>query len=144
MIGEVVHIAVVAAGQDLYLPGCDRSPAFTLQSPVDESGPAVRLTRGTKWTTSIALALAVLGALAPSASAAPATREVLVVSNNWAGTADLIDPRTFERLKRIDVIPDRERRIAEINADEMAKFYFDNIRRPHSSAWPGPCRATQR
>jgi hypothetical protein len=79
---------------------------------------------------SVLVAVAVLGAVAPVAMAAPkpATRDVLVVSNNWAGTADLVDPHTFKRVKRINVIPDRRKRIAEINADETAKFYFDNIR----------------
>jgi len=48
-------------------------------------------------------------AMAPSASAAErGTRDVLVVSNNWAGTADLVDPHTFKRLKRINVIPDNK------------------------------------
>ena len=53
---------------------------------------------------------------------------MLVVSNNWAGTADLVDPQTFERLERINVIPDAPERVAEIAADPMATFYFDNIR----------------
>jgi DNA-binding beta-propeller fold protein YncE len=55
-------------------------------------------------------------------------RDVLVVSNNWAGTADLVDPRTFERLERIDVIPDAEERIAEIHSDPMRTLFFDLIR----------------
>jgi DNA-binding beta-propeller fold protein YncE len=81
-------------------------------------------------TTIITLAAVVLGALIPTADAAAAraTRDVLVVSNNWAGTADLIDPHTFKRLKRIDVVPDREARVAEINADPTAKLYYDSIR----------------
>jgi DNA-binding beta-propeller fold protein YncE len=74
--------------------------------------------------------IVVLVALAPAALAAkrPATRDVLVVSNNWAGSADLVDPHTFKRLKRINVVPDRAQRVREIEADPMAKFYFDNIR----------------
>ena len=72
---------------------------------------------------------AALGLFAPSAVAAKGeTEDVLVVSNNWAGTADLIDPRTFERLERLNVIPDAQERVAEIMADPMATFYFDNIR----------------
>jgi DNA-binding beta-propeller fold protein YncE len=68
-------------------------------------------------------------ALAPSAAAAKSeTRDVLVVSNNWAGTADLVDPQTFKRLERINVIPDAEERVAEIMADPTATFYFNNIR----------------
>jgi hypothetical protein len=76
-------------------------------------------------------ALAVVVAMLPSSAAAAegrGTRDVLVVSNNWAGTADLVDPRTFKRLDRINVIPDARERVAEINADPTRKFYFDNIR----------------
>ena len=74
-------------------------------------------------------ALALLVALVPAASASQRkTRDVLVVSNNWGGNADLIDPQTFERLDRINVIPDKTKRIAEIEADPTAKFYFDSIR----------------
>jgi DNA-binding beta-propeller fold protein YncE len=71
-----------------------------------------------------------VAALAPAAMAAErrGTRDVLVVSNNWAGSADLVDPRTFKRLRRVNVIPDRARRVAEIKADPTAKFYFDGIR----------------
>jgi DNA-binding beta-propeller fold protein YncE len=58
----------------------------------------------------------------------PPTRDVLVVSNNWAGTADLIDPESFKRLERINVIPDAEERIAEIHADPVATQYFNLIR----------------
>ena len=78
----------------------------------------------------VIFALAAIAALlAPSAAAAKAeTEDVLVVSNNWAGTADLVDPGTFERLERINVIPDAEERIAKIEADPLATFYFDNIR----------------
>jgi DNA-binding beta-propeller fold protein YncE len=75
-------------------------------------------------------AAAVLGGLVSSASAAgrSPTRDVLVVSNDWAGTADLIDPHTFKRLERVNVVPDRAQRIAEISADPAAKAYYDLIR----------------
>jgi len=81
-------------------------------------------------TTVAAMAATCLAAVVPAAhaSAKRPTRDVVVVSNNWAGTADLIDPHTFKRLKRLDVVPDRAARIAEINADPTAKFYFDNVR----------------
>ena len=55
--------------------------------------------------------------------AAPSpTREVLAVSNNWDGTVDLVDPHTFKRLKRINIVPDRDERVAEIatNPDRLA------------------------
>ena len=69
---------------------------------------------------------AALVAVACPASAAqrPATRDVLVVSNNWDGTADFIDTKTFERVKRLNIIPDAEERVAEIesNPDDLAYF----------------------
>ena len=80
----------------------------------------------------LAVLLVIVGvvALAPPAVAAErrGTRDVLVVSNNWAGSADLVDPHTFKRLKRVNVIPDRAKRVAEIEADPAAKLYFDGIR----------------
>ena len=85
-----------------------------------------------KLTRPLAALVATLGlfGLAPPAVAGKprATRDVLVVSNNWAGSADLVDPHAFKRLKRINVIPDRAQRVREIEADPTAKFYFDNIR----------------
>ena len=75
------------------------------------------------------LIAAVLASVAASAAAAPrGQRDVLVVSNNWAGTADLIDPHTFTRFERINVVPDRAKRIAEIEADPTAKLIYDGIR----------------
>ncbi len=80
----------------------------------------------------VAAALAALAALAayPVAATArrPPTRGVLVVSNNWAGTAHIIDLRTLRKLKRVNVIPDKDRRIAEISANPTRRFYFDNVR----------------
>jgi hypothetical protein len=72
---------------------------------------------------------AIAAAAAPTAAGAQrGMRDVLVVSNNWAGTADLVDPHSFKRLERLDVIPDAEQRVAEIEADATAKFYYDSIR----------------
>jgi DNA-binding beta-propeller fold protein YncE len=74
----------------------------------------------------------IVGAAAIAPAAAPAAakpkRDVLVVSNNWAGTADLVDPHRLKRIKRLDVIPDKAMRVAEIEADPTARFYFDSIR----------------
>jgi DNA-binding beta-propeller fold protein YncE len=79
------------------------------------------------WLASAVVLAAVL--TASPASAAPAgQRDVMVVSNNWAGTADLVDPHTFKRLARINVIPDRDERIAEIEAEPGRKAIFDFIR----------------
>ena len=58
----------------------------------------------------IALALA-----ATAVGARPdVLRDVAVVGNNWAGSADIFDPVTFKVLKRINIVPDREERLKEI------------------------------
>jgi hypothetical protein len=79
----------------------------------------------------IALLVALLAA-APVAEAAtkkkPSTREVLVVSNNWAGTADFIDTRTYKRVKRLNIIPDAQERIAELQSDPQDYGYYLAIR----------------
>lgn len=80
-------------------------------------------------------ALVTLGgalALAPHATAAPASslRPVVVVSNNWDGTADVVDPVARKRLKRLNIIPDKAERLAEIAADPdpKARFYLSSIK----------------
>jgi DNA-binding beta-propeller fold protein YncE len=76
-----------------------------------------------------AVVAAVVAAPAPASAAdQKATRDVLVVSNNWAGTADVVDSHTFKRLGRINVIQDAAVREAEIKADATRTFYFDSIR----------------
>jgi YVTN family beta-propeller protein len=82
--------------------------------------------------------LIVLLAAVPAASAAPpgerqpesssGTREVMFVGNNWDGTADIIDARTFEPLGQINTIPDKEERLQEINADPVRLAFFLAIR----------------
>ena len=80
------------------------------------------------WT---ALAAAALVALVPASAVAaerPALRDVLVVSNNWDGTADFIDTKTFKRVKRLNIIPDAEEREAEIQSDPQDLGYYLAIR----------------
>jgi YVTN family beta-propeller protein len=74
----------------------------------------------------LALALLVLAATAGSARAQ--TREVLFVANNWDGTADIVDPKSFEKLARINIIPDLEERLREIYTDPRRLAYFIGIR----------------
>ncbi|WP_149828066.1 YncE family protein [Streptomyces tailanensis] len=81
---------------------------------------------------------AVAAALALTASAAatatPATaaadlREVMFVGNNWDGTADVIKSSgDFAKIGRINVIPDKDARMAEINADPIRWIAFMTIR----------------
>ena len=53
----------------------------------------------------LALALAVLTSsysAAASAQETAAVGDVVVVANNWDGTADVFDPQTFKRIKRTE------------------------------------------
>jgi DNA-binding beta-propeller fold protein YncE len=63
-----------------------------------------------------------------AATAGEREREVLYVGNNWDGSADIVDPRTFERLRRIDIVPDRAERMQEILADPVRTGFFLGIR----------------
>ena len=73
--------------------------------------------------------------LAPAADAkkrkkrpSPPTRAVLTVGNNWDGTADLIDPVKFTRLMRLNIVPDKDERMAEIALNPVDLGYFIAIR----------------
>ena len=80
-------------------------------------------------TLALSLALvALLAAPAPAVAAKKKTRPVLVVANNWDGTADVIDPKRYTRLKRINIIPDIAERMAEIQSDPAHYGYFLGIR----------------
>jgi DNA-binding beta-propeller fold protein YncE len=81
-----------------------------------------------KWIAAVALALALIAAAPAAAAKRSKTRPVLVVANNWAGTADVIDPKRFKRLKRLDIIPDIQQRMAEIQSDPAANFFFLGVR----------------
>ena len=78
--------------------------------------------------------LALLLVAAPAADARkrkkhrPKTQSVLVVGNNWDGTADVIHPTRFRRLARINIIPDRDQRMAEIQSSPDRMGYFLAIR----------------
>jgi YVTN family beta-propeller protein len=53
----------------------------------------------------------------------------MFVGNNWDGTADVIKSGgDLAKIGRINVIPDKEERIAEINADPIKWIYFTAIR----------------
>jgi DNA-binding beta-propeller fold protein YncE len=77
-----------------------------------------------------ACALAALLVAAPPATAKPRskTRPVLMVGNNWAGTADVVDPKRFNRLERINIVPDLQERMAEIQSQPDRLAYFNAIR----------------
>src|SRR5689334_19980821 len=66
--------------------------------------------------------------LLTAASAHAATRSVLWVGNNWDGTADAVDPFTFKKLAHLDIVPDKQERLAEIMLDPARQGYFLGIR----------------
>jgi len=77
----------------------------------------------------IALVVLLMLAVVPgSAAAATKTRSVLYVGNNWDGTADVVQPRRFRRLARINIIPDIAARMAEIESNPERLGYFLAIR----------------
>jgi hypothetical protein len=77
----------------------------------------------------VVLLAALLAAAAPAAATAKTrTRPVLMVGNNWAGTADVVDPTRFKRLARINIVPDLQERMAEIQANPDRLAYFNLIR----------------
>ncbi|MFF4394164.1 YncE family protein [Streptomyces sp. NPDC001480] len=66
---------------------------------------------------------------AAAASDASALREVMFVGNNWDGTADVIKSSgDFAKVGRINVVPDKDARMAAINADPIKWIYFQAIR----------------
>jgi DNA-binding beta-propeller fold protein YncE len=73
------------------------------------------------------IALAAVAAPAGAAAAEPGTEEVLFVGNNWDGTADIADPVGFERIKRINIVPDFAERQAEIFRNPIATGFFIGV-----------------
>ncbi|MBC9724814.1 YncE family protein [Streptomyces sp. TRM68367] len=72
---------------------------------------------------------ATVASAAPAAGSSAALREVLFVGNNWDGTADVIrSGGDLARIGRINVIPDKDERMAEINADPIRWVAFMTIR----------------
>ena len=81
----------------------------------------------------VAGAVSVLGSGGSAAAAEGQTpvgdvRRVVFVGNNWAGTADVLAPGTFEKLGTINIIPDREERMQEIASNPERLAYFLAIR----------------
>ncbi|WP_372789842.1 YncE family protein [Paraconexibacter sp.] len=84
-----------------------------------------------------ALAAGIGLAAAPAAHAATilgpeptpgVTRPAILVGNNWDGTTDIVDPETYERLDRVNVVPDKSERLAEIMFDPVKQGFFIGVR----------------
>ncbi|MEV6414019.1 YncE family protein [Kribbella sp. NPDC051718] len=82
------------------------------------------------WLTVAALATTMLPSAAASTGATAAeTKPVLFVGNNWEGTADVVAPTAdLTKIGRINLIPDKDQRLAEIYADPIRLGYFLGIR----------------
>ena len=78
--------------------------------------------------STLALAAAVLtgGTVAADRPAAAATsyRTVMMVGNNWDGTATIVDARTHRALRTINIVPDLQEELAAIHADPARLAYY--------------------
>ena len=88
--------------------------------------PAAGAAQASSDTSSRAISLA--GSPGPVGDPARGTRRVVFVGNNWDGTADVVAPGSFERLGRLDVVPDYDERMQEIAANPYRLAYFLAIR----------------
>ena len=43
-------------------------------------------------------------------------RDVVVVGNNWDGTIDIYDPHTYQRIKKLNAVPDKAARLEELSS----------------------------
>jgi DNA-binding beta-propeller fold protein YncE len=92
--------------------------------------PAIRPRHLCSVAAALALALTVPATAATAApNASAALREVMFVGNNWDGTADVIKSGgDFAKIGRVNVIPDKAQRMAEINADPIRWIAFMTVR----------------
>ncbi|MBT2416883.1 YncE family protein [Streptomyces sp. ISL-24] len=91
--------------------------------------PAIRPRHLCSVAAALALTVTAPATTATAADSSAALREVLFVGNNWDGTADVIKSSgDFAKIGRVDVIPDKDERMAEINADPIKWIYFMAIR----------------
>jgi DNA-binding beta-propeller fold protein YncE len=77
-----------------------------------------------KMLFSVAATALLVGTVAvpTTAAAQPPLRSVLLVGNAYGGTVSFIDETTFENLGSIDVIPDLQQRLREMNVVERAAY----------------------
>ncbi|MFR0355372.1 YncE family protein [Streptomyces sediminimaris] len=93
--------------------------------------PAFRPRHLCSVAAALVLTVAAPATAATAADPAPAAalREVMFVGNNWDGTADVIKSSgDFAKVGHLNVIPDKDQRMAEINADPIKWVYFMAIR----------------
>src|SRR5262245_15558665 len=72
-------------------------------------------------------AVGLASATLPASAAPEGLRDVMLVGNNWAGTATIVDANTRQILKTgVNFIPDKAQEIADIkkNPDQLAFYYL--------------------
>src|SRR5690606_33932248 len=95
----------------------DKRPICTMAADmVVQTRPSRRLWQGLVLAAVVALfAVPAAHATTQAQEAIPGTtRQVVLVGNNWDGTTDILAAHTYERLDRVNVIPDLAEREAEI------------------------------
>lgn len=63
---------------------------------------------------------------ADAAAAAPV--DVMFVGNNWDGTADIVNAKTLKKIRRLNLIPDKTARMAEIESNPVTLGYYLGIK----------------
>src|SRR5581483_1264711 len=66
--------------------------------------------------------------LARTHSAASTLRDVVLVGNSVSGTVRFLDGHTFSNLGSLNVIPDLQQRLADINADPIAWAGYQSVK----------------
>ena len=92
-------------------------------------GSHKRFTKVALLTSILVATFGVPGFTAPTASTTAAVtrmQQVLLVGNNWEGTVDIINPRTFKKLGRIDVAPDYESCASAYTPDQAVACEINN------------------
>ncbi len=92
-----------------------------------------RASRGTAalatLTALVALALLPSAAHAGAGAGSPDLREVILVGNNWDGTAHILSPHGRHRkIARVNIIPDKNERMLEIATNPVDLAFFLAIR----------------
>ena len=87
-----------------------------------------RVTRISLVTSLLIATLGLSGftARAGSIGAVTGTQQVLLVGNNWDGTVDFVNPRTFKKLGRMNVAPDYDGCASAPSPDQAAACEINN------------------
>ncbi len=106
-----------------------KTETFSHYSAITLASPASHARYWLNVLLLILFASAALFATSAEAKDHAGLRDVVLVGSNWDGTAEIFDPKTFEILKRINLVPDREERMQEIKESSLwRRFVFWFVR----------------